>query len=112
MWPRATPHSLRRICGLPDYRCHTSNSAYSPSRRLHGQFIKQCLGVLQVGAVEPLGEPAVDFAEHSACFVAAVLQCEQASETDRGAQLPGFGALPARDFDRMSKTIFGLRNIG
>ena len=33
------------------------------------QFLEQRLGVLQVGGVEALGEPVVDFGEHRASFL-------------------------------------------
>ena len=37
------------------------------------QLVEQRLGVLQVGGVEALGEPVVDFGEHRARFVALAL---------------------------------------
>ena len=39
--------------------------------RLFVQFVEQRLGVLQVGGVEAFREPAADFGEHRACFVAS-----------------------------------------
>ena len=62
-------------------------------RRLASQFIEQRLGVLQVGGVEALGEPAVDFGEHRARLVAAALRREQPRETRRRAQFQRFCTL-------------------
>jgi len=42
-------------------------------RRLSSQFVKQRLGILQVGGIEALGEPAVDFREYRARLVAISL---------------------------------------
>ena len=37
------------------------------------KFIKKLLGLLKVARIETLSEPVVDFGEHSAGFIAAVL---------------------------------------
>jgi len=42
---------------------------------LVGELIEQGFGVLQVGGVEALGEPVIDFGEHRARFVATALLC-------------------------------------
>src|SRR5262249_51620131 len=82
----------------------------SPRRLSLGlQFVEQRLGVLQVGGVEALGEPAVDFSKHRARFVAAIGVAEQAREADRGAQFPRLGFLSMRDSDRLTKAIVSLR---
>jgi hypothetical protein len=49
--------------------------------RLLAQLIEQRLGVFQIGGVEALGEPAVDFGEHRARFVAFAFLVEQLRET-------------------------------
>ena len=41
--------------------------------RLFVQFVEQGLGILQVGGVEALGEPFVDFREHRARLVTLAL---------------------------------------
>ena len=51
-----------------------------PGPRLAAQLVEQCLGLSQIGAVEALGEPAVNFGEHRPRFVAAAMLCEQPSE--------------------------------
>jgi len=45
--------------------------------RLFRQLMEQRLGVLQVGGIEALGEPAVDFSEHRARLGAAALLVEE-----------------------------------
>ena len=51
------------------------------------QFIEHRLGAFQVGGVEALGRPVVDFGEHRARFVAAAGIAEQPREARRGTQL-------------------------
>jgi hypothetical protein len=55
------------------------------ARFLLRQFIEQRLGVLKVGGVEALGEPAVDVGEHCVRFVAAAVLFEQPREAYRRA---------------------------
>ena len=57
-------------------------------RILVAKFIEQCFRVFQVGGVEALGEPVVDFREHRARLVAITLLVEQPRETRRRAQFP------------------------
>ena len=57
-------------------------------RGLASQFVEQSLGVLQVGGVEALGEPAVDLGEHRTRFVATALLLEQPREVRGRAQFP------------------------
>ncbi len=57
-----------------------------PGPRLAAQLVEQCLGLSQIGGVEALGEPAVNFDEHRACLVAFALLFEQPGETHRRAQ--------------------------
>src|SRR5215467_4783124 len=54
-----------RTAHLQDCRDGISCTAW-----LSRQFVKQCLRVLQVGGVEALGEPVVDFGKHLARLVA------------------------------------------
>ena len=49
------------------------------------QLLQQRLGVFQVGGVEALGEPVVDFRKHAAGLVAAIGVAQQTSEADDGA---------------------------
>src|SRR5262249_45045449 len=61
-----------------DSRLHTSRTSLSGA-----QLIQEGLGVLQIGGVEALGEPVVDFLEHLAGFVAFALPREEAREANR-----------------------------
>ena len=54
---------------------------------LGAQFDEQRLVVLQVGGVEALGEPAVDFGKHRARLVAAAGVAQQSREAHSRAQL-------------------------
>jgi len=76
------------------------------------QFIEQRLGVFQIGGIEALSEPAVDFGEHCTCFVAVILLREQAGKARRGAELPRFGALLARNLNRSLKASLSFSGVG
>ena len=47
---------------------------------LAAELVEQRLGFLQIGGIEALGEPGVDFGQHRARFVAATLLREQPRE--------------------------------
>src|SRR5215467_3709523 len=72
------------------------------------QLIQQSLGVLQVGSVEALGEPVVDFGELRARLIAAIGVAQQPSEAGGGAKLPPLRRLASRDFDSLAKTLLRL----
>src|SRR6516225_10446809 len=57
------------------------------------QRVQQRLGLLEVGRVKALGEPAVDRCQQLASFGALALVLPEASQAGGGAQLPGFGVL-------------------
>ena len=71
------------------------------------QLVEQRLGVFQVGGVEALGEPVVDFGEHRARFVATTLRCEQPREARRRAQLPGLRLHLLGERDRLAEVGLG-----
>src|SRR5438105_5593732 len=73
--------SHRRTSPSLDCQRHISNSAYSPNERLRAQLIEQRLGISQIGGVETLGEPIVDFREPRACVLTMTLFREQARQT-------------------------------
>jgi hypothetical protein len=52
------------------------------------QLVEQRLGILQIGGVEPLGEPAIDGNEQFARFSLATLIPAQLGEACHCAQLP------------------------
>jgi hypothetical protein len=54
---------------------------------LAAQFVKQRLSLFQIGGVEALREPAIDFAEHRLRFVAAALLRKEPREAGGRAQL-------------------------
>ena len=47
-----------------------------------GQLAEQRLGVFEVGGVEALGEPVVDFGEHRVRLVATIAVAQQPGEAD------------------------------
>ena len=64
-----------RIFAPRDCQLRTSSSACSPfDLALVTKLNEQRPGVLQVGGVEALGEPVVDFGEHRASFVAVAVR--------------------------------------
>src|SRR5712691_5428607 len=76
--------------------------AFTPQVRREAPFI------FQVGGVEALGEPAVDFGEHSARFVTAFLLREQTRKTDSCAQFQRLSVLATRDLYRGAKAVLSL----
>src|SRR6516162_3915637 len=65
------------------------------------QLLEQGLGVLQIGGIEALGEPAIDGREQFMRLGPPALFAPQPSEARRGAQLIGCCLLPARDTQRL-----------
>src|SRR6516165_1665504 len=57
------------------------------------QRLQQRLGLLQVGGVKTLGEPAVDWGEQVIGFLAFALLLPESSQTGRGAECEGFRLL-------------------
>ena len=88
------------------------------SRRLLAQdrksteLVEQRLRVLEIGGVEALGEPAVDWREQVAGLSALALMRPQPGEAGRGAEFPGSGALRASAFKTANKLPFSLRPLG
>ena len=60
---------------------------------LSPELLQQCLGLLQVGRVKALGEPAIDRCQEFMGFRALALLLPQAAQTHGGAQLQRFGLL-------------------
>src|SRR5215831_14786292 len=75
------------------------------------KFVEQCLGVLQNGRIEPLGEPAVDRGEEIAGCIAFALLAPEPGKTDRGAQLPELRTLLLRDADSLGKGALGSSGV-
>jgi hypothetical protein len=57
------------------------------------QFVEQCLCLLQVGGVEPLGEPAVDWCEEVVGLVPLALLGPESGEGGGGAEFQRAGLL-------------------
>src|SRR5260370_35380876 len=67
------------------------------------EVVKQGFGVFEVGKFEALSEPAVDFGQHRASFVALALLREQTGKTGGRAQFERPRALPPGAIDRGAK---------
>jgi hypothetical protein len=74
---------------------------YSPLRgnRRLSQFVEQRLGLFEIGGIEPLGKPAVDWGEQRHRLFAPALLAAQAGEARRAEQFPGLRVLPSRHAD-------------
>jgi len=57
------------------------------------QLVEQHFSILQVGGVEPFGEPAVDGRKEFTSFRSPALFAPQPGKAHRGAQFPKFGSL-------------------
>ena len=62
---------------------------------------------LEIGRVEPLGEPVVDRLEERLRVGGTALIAQQPGEARGGAQFPGQRALPARPVERLPEVILG-----
>ena len=100
---RDAPHSPQNSASCGFSWLQDGQRMLSPSLR---QLVEQRLRVLQIGGVEPFGEPAVDLGEHLPRLVALSLRPEQAAEARHGTKLEGLGTLLARQLDRLPKAVF------
>jgi hypothetical protein len=80
---------------------------YTPYPSLCGQFFQQRLGVFQIGSIEPLGEPPIDFSQHRARLATTPHPGEQPREAHRRAQFPCFRVHAAREGNRFVKIGLG-----
>ena len=76
------------------------------------QFIEQPLGLLEVGGVEALGEPAVDRGEKAVRLGAPALLPPKPRKAHRSAQFPELRALFLCHRDGLVKSRFGGFFIG
>jgi hypothetical protein len=82
---------------------HLSYQNTEGAIRLSLQICQQRLGLLQVGGVKALGEPAVDRREDLARFVALALLPPQPAQARRRPELLGFNlTFPLWCFNRIS----------
>ena len=71
---------------------------------LSPQLGQQRPGLLQVGGVEPLSEPAIDLSQQLPGFGALALLLPQPSKAHRGPQFQRFGLLTTGDVKGLMKT--------
>src|SRR5215831_10960059 len=74
-------------------------------RALTPQFFQQRLGVLEVGGVETLSEPAVDVGEHGARLVAMALLSHQPREAGGRTQFKRLCVEIPRDIQSFPKAV-------
>ena len=86
---------------------HRASSPRLSSR----QGVEQRLGILQVGSVKPLGEPAVGRRQQFVGFLALALGLPQAGQASGCSQLPGFRLLAAGNGQGLLETGFYLHHI-
>src|SRR5262245_7686503 len=72
------------------------------------ELFQQRLGLLQVGSVEALAEPFVDWREQVVGFPGLALLLPEPTKAHRCPQLQRFGLLAAGDVEGLLKTGFSL----
>src|SRR5262252_5393995 len=82
-----------------------SSSVGCPLDELSPQLVEQCLGLLEVGRVKALREPAIERCQQLACFGLLPLLLPQATQAHGGPQLQGFGLLAAGNGEGLTKTL-------
>jgi hypothetical protein len=70
------------------------------------QRVEQHSGLLEVGGIEALGEPAVDWRQQGASLSALAVALPQPRQARGSPEFPGFGVLLARDVQGVLKTRF------
>src|SRR6266540_6953361 len=91
---------ILRMCAV-----YYTSHRFSP--RLSPQLLQQRPGLLQVGGVKALGEPAIDRCQQLAGFGALALAPPQPGEAHGSAQLPRLGLPTAGDVKGLGQA--GLR---
>ena len=75
------------------------------------QPFQQRLGLLEVGSVKALGEPAINLRQELVSFCALALLLPQPTQARRGAQLQRFRLLAAGYGEGLVQTSFSLRVV-
>ena len=102
------PRRIRCKTSVPqDFRFCSSRKSYGCGCFWGTQLIEQVLGIRQVGGVETLGEPVVDFRENHARFVAAAGIAQQAREARSRAQLICFRTHTTRQRECCAEVCLG-----
>src|SRR5262245_43820152 len=78
------------------------------TRGLSAEFFQQRPGLLEVGGVKALGEPAIERRQQLIGFDALALLLPQARQAQGSAQLPGPGLLLPGDRQRLPEAGVGL----
>src|SRR5574341_585776 len=73
--------------------------------------LQQRFGLLEVGSVKALGEPAVNRGQQGVGFPPLALRKPEAAQARGRAQLPGFGLLAAGQSQGLLEAGFGPRRI-
>src|SRR6266498_3884606 len=84
VWASGAAHSLQNFAAA---RLSWPQLGHFILCRTSRQRVEQRLGVLQIRRVEPLGEPAVDLAEHPPRLVLSALLVEEAGKARRRSEL-------------------------
>src|SRR5262249_23514872 len=75
------------------------------------QRVQQCLRLLQILSIKPLGEPAVDRCQQLMRFLSLPLLLPQATEAHARPQSPGLGLLAAGDGKGVLEAGFRLGHL-
>jgi hypothetical protein len=95
--------------GYPRWRAtHHKRERVALSSR---ECLQQRPGLLEVCRVKALGEPVIDGRQQGIGFGAFPLLLPQAAQAHSGAQLPGFGLLPAGNGQGLLEAGFGLGGV-
>ena len=93
-------------------RAWTAILQWKTRRRRSQQLVEQGFGLLQIGSVKPIGEPAVNLRQQLAGRGALPLILPQPREAQRGAELQHLGLLVTGHLQRLLETGLGLVHIG
>src|SRR5712691_7953048 len=80
-------------------------------QHLLGQLVEEAPCGLQIGGVEPFGEPVIDRLQECHGLNGAALMTQQAGETRRSAQLPRQRFLPARPIERLPEEVLSAVSV-
>jgi hypothetical protein len=100
----------RPVSGSLRTSCHPGPIARTSEELKSTQLVEQRLGVLEVGGVEALGEPTVDWGEQVVGLPPLALLGPQPREASCRSEFEGFRTLISRDFDGPLKMAFSVRS--
>jgi hypothetical protein len=91
--------------------CNTAHGHTCCLLSLPPQLLQQRPGLLKIGGLKALSEPAVDRRQERIYFGTLALLLSEAGQTGGLAQLQGFGLLAAGDVQGLVQTGLGLRLV-